>query len=208
MNKKEVNNLIVRYMSAYLEPDGYKYVKSQEVFILKKDKFAYTILHNCVDKKPEFSIEFFLEIRHEEIENIANKFSSSNPAFFQYSATIIVQLSYFTGKFMKFKVVTEEDVKKVVDDFFNSFYKNSIRPFFDKYSIIGELSNIVNEAAINKTFGIPVNIRTYQKNIILLKLTGNRDFENRVQVLRERINDFPDMDKKMFENTYGYLKSL
>jgi hypothetical protein len=208
MNKKELNSLVREGLSFCLEPDGYKHIKSQNEFSLKKGGFTYTISHNCVDRRPEFTIEFFLKIRHEDVENIANMFSSSDPAFFKYSTTILVRLSYFTGKLMKFEIRTEDDIKNIFNNFLNFFYKTNIKPFFETYSTIENLSKIVNDSVTNEISGIPVNVRTYQKNIILLKLTNNSDFENRVKMLWERIKEYPDMDKDMFENTYNYLKSL
>jgi hypothetical protein len=208
MNKKEVNNLIITGLSFCLKSDGFKCIKSQNQFSLNKDNFVYTISYHCVDRNPEYTIEFFLEIRNENVENIANRYSQSNPQFFKYSSTIIVRLSYFTGKLMKFMITSENDIKKIFNDFFNSFYKIKIQPFFEKYSSIEALAKLVNDSVSDEVFGIPTNIDLYQRNIILLKLTDSVDFENRVQLIREKISVFPNENKEMFENTYNYLKSL
>jgi hypothetical protein len=208
MNKNEVNNLVITGLSSCLEPNGFKYIKSQNQFSLNKDNFVYTISYHCVDRNPEYTVEFFLEIRNENVENIANKYSQSNPQFFKYSSTIIVRLSYFTGKLMKFTITGENDIKKIFNKFFNSFYKIKIQPFFEKYSSIEMLTKLVNDSVSDEVLGIPTNIYLYQKNIILLKLTNSADFENRVQLIREKINIFPNESKEIFENTYNYLITI
>jgi hypothetical protein len=109
---------------------------------------------------------------------------------------------------MEFTVVSENDIQNIFNNFFGSFYIDHIKPFFEKYSAIKELSKIINDSITKEIMGIPTNTDSYQRNIILLKLTNNSDFENRVRWLREKIKDYPDIDKKMFEDTYNYLKLI
>jgi len=208
MNKKELNNLIRTELTVCLEQEGYKFIKSQEQFTLKNAKFENTITYNILDYNPEFVVEFFIEIRNEDVENIANIFSTSNPNSFKYSPTIIVCLPYFTGKPTEFKVFKESDIKNMFNSFFTPFYLEKIKPFFVEYSQIEKLSELVNNSVNNEILGVPVNIKTYQRSIILLKLTKNSDFEKSYKILNEKINNFPENDKIMFENTYNYLKSL
>jgi len=208
MKKKELNCLVVAGLKSSLEPDGFKYNKSQDEFRLKINNFTFIVSYHCVDRNPEFIIEFFLQIRQEEVENIANRFSSSNPDSFKFSTTITVRLSYFTGKQMKFKVENENDIQNLFDIFFVPFYKSHIKSFIEKYSSNEEISKILNDSVTHDILGIPVNIHSFQRNIILLKLISSPDFENIVQHLREKIKNFPDIDKNMFEMTYNYLKSM
>jgi hypothetical protein len=176
-------------------------------FTLTKGDYTYFVAFKCVDRYPQYKINFVVEIRNNIVEDIANKFTQANPNYFKYSATAIVPFNYFKQRRWEFVVTTERDMEEIRNSFC-PFYKQVVHPFLEKHSSLENLSSFIAHIIREANQYMPITINTYRRNIILFKLTNNSDFENRANQIRRIIAEFPDNDKQNFEDTYAYLKTL
>lgn len=207
MTKKEVVNLTYETLNRCLGAYGYRYIKSEMYFNLKIGYNTYSIGYHCVDRKPEYKISLVFEIRNDQVEDIANRFSLSNPDYFKYSATVIVPFMYFVQKRLDFIVSNEADFDSMYDSV-SSLYQHTIKPFIESHASLQEISMFVDNAIQESNPFFPITINLYRRNIILLKLTNNIEFENKANQIRTEIESFPENEKQVFENTYQYLKTL
>lgn len=208
MTKKEAQNLVYSNVEKWLIEYGYKFNKSREIFELKKGDFIYYINVNIIDRYPQFHISFFLSIRNNKIENIANEFSRANPNNFKFTTTIIILFSYFTeGIRNEFILMNEGDISSV-EEYFVHLYSEKINPLIEDINSIDKLSLFVDNCISEKNESIFIDSKLYYRCLILLRLTNNDSFENRASSFRSIFNNYSDNDKEDFERIYHYLKSM
>lgn len=207
MTKKDVNNLTYETLNKCLIGYGYKYNKSEMQFELKKGDYTYFITYIVVDRNPQFKLSFVLDIRNKKIEDIANKFTQSNPSYHKYSATVTVPFNYFKQKRIEFTITKQNDFDEI-NNFFCAFYQENIKPFLNEYSSIEKLLLFVDNVIQEQNEFIPITIELFKREIILLKLTKNSNFENRTMEINKIIKSYPENDIKNFGDTYEYLKSI
>lgn len=207
MTKKDVNNLTYETLNKCLSEYGYKFNKSEMQFELKKGDYTYFITYIVVDRNPQFKLSFVLDIRNKMVEDIANKFTQSNPAYHKYSSTVTVPFNYFKQKRIEFNITNQSDFEGI-KNFFCVFYQENIQLFLDEYSSIDKLSLFVDKVIQEQNEFIPITIELFKREIILLKVTKNPHLESRTTEIKKIIASYPANDIKNFEDTYDYLKSL
>ncbi|MGM5629619.1 hypothetical protein O2K51_01855 [Apibacter raozihei] len=211
MNKNDVINLIGEKILPIIKNDGFKFRKAQYQFSKKgTDNFIFRINFVCLDFSPQYKIPFYIAIRNEKVEDIKNKFLELSPKSQQETSTLTLPISFFTEKNyianpIEFWVEEENDIDKITN-FFQPFYKKYIIDFFNQYSSLKKISDFMKDSIDkNEIFGDKFYF--YFTSAILLKLSDDSEYLNRVEKYRELINDYPVFNREKYERLLDYLKS-
>lgn len=188
MKKSEVFQILYSTLDVFLKPHGFKLAKGRYGFI-RHFKGGFHVIHLLVtDYQPEYQMTFTFGIRIDEVEKIANPFSSLSLDGYRDSMTFHSSWGGIQGDnlFNRTGIYTEADVMDTALEII-SFLRDVVLPYFEKYTDIKAMDAELNDNPLREENERFKAYYLYHTAIILAKLVSRSDFDALVEIYRKHM---------------------
>jgi hypothetical protein len=201
MNKKETQDLIVKYLNDYLSSNGFKHKKSNRTdveYLRKLDNGYEDFYLSTINYYDSHKLRFGFGKRIDAVEDIMAKINEqipfTNPPYRKDSNTLGFSYNTYHGinkdgcfDFMESEENVKENVKKIID-----FTENKALPFLEKLDDLRKIDKLINGTGDNSwesDWQKPFNFagRFYLRRIIIARLSGRSDYDEFIESLLQKI---------------------
>jgi hypothetical protein len=212
LKSEEIKGKVAQQIGDMLSKEGYVYKKSMNEFTLKKGDFAYTFNIEQVAWSNSFSLNVNLFVSQKKIEDVLAKILGK----LRHRNTIGEELGRIYRSPDGREVVNgdmviwlrqDEDLEAALETL-EWYYKDIAKSFFEKYSTLGALDDILNNPPFDYCpahVGGMFNDRC-MKGLIVARLVDNPEYDKLAAIYDEAIK--LTLSDEMIENYHKVREYL
>jgi len=214
MNKTYVTNQVRNQLAAYVNNEGFEYIKSKQVIIRKHNMGFDGIYTRVIDYNPIFKIEPSIDIRINKVEEIVNQFLDerfTNPIFNHLSTTEGTSYAVLSGaKENCIEINNEEALNRAITELTVVIREKGLK-FFEENRNIEKVNSFKKNRILDDKMGASRLLTNLMQSLTLMKLCKDSDFEKLSMKYREILIPWggeEDASYEVLDNLISYLRGL
>lgn len=208
--RTEVQEYVLDKLIENFEEAGFKVHKGRKTLRRKNPSGFDEMECSVVDYDGEYTIEFSIAIRKNEVDDIYNQFSDSNPKSFKHTRTFLAvqyRLEGVDKEEREFYIKKRKNVDDALENFFE-FMSTHGMAYYEKYADLKKMDEAINSDPEAPQIHIFDEMERARRGLILAKLTDNPNFEDLVDTYRKTLDGWTQIYIEEFEALIKHLKTL
>ncbi len=198
MKPKDINQIIQEQTEPFFNKEGFRYSQKDMGYLKNLENAKIRYGFSYVERYPQYYYQIYLYIQLTKVEEIYSEIDGSN----NLGITYVFPLSYFldpkdyVNKNPKFLIENPEDIQEFSDALIEN-YKSYIKDFIPKITQNQTMLDfLLNEIATGKRYALNINV--LMRTLILLKLSNDERFEQKLIEFKDTIGHFADNIKEPY----------